>query len=268
MGRLEKIVVLTVLFLVAVVLGVALTPSGESPYAADKQGPLEATAEGSKSLPGLEGAGTKGLTSDPAQAGTNGKERLLSAEFQGQPADGKGTPESPAPKAPAPTPNGTGNDVSSAPKAPEVTTPPVAPQPEVQTAPAPYVLTTEGLAATGIPDTMMYTWQAGDTFAAVATRYYGSKEKQGRLTKANEGRSEQSLKAGDRIWLPVAETAKVEAGTTGEQIYVVKKGDVLSAISQRYYGTSKKWQKILDANRDTLSSPEKLRPGMKLRIPE
>ena len=52
------------------------------------------------------------------------------------------------------------------------------------------------------------------------------------------------------------------------RIYIVQSGDTLSGISKKYYGTTAKWQKILDANRSTLKNPESLAPGMKLVIPD
>jgi nucleoid-associated protein YgaU len=76
------------------------------------------------------------------------------------------------------------------------------------------------------------------------------------------------MKVDDLLWIPISESSQVSATPETGKVYVVKAGDMLSGISQQFYGTSKKWQKILDANRDTLSSPEKLKPGMRLRIPE
>jgi nucleoid-associated protein YgaU len=52
------------------------------------------------------------------------------------------------------------------------------------------------------------------------------------------------------------------------RIHVVQRGETLSAISQRYYGSVNKWQKILDANHKTLKNPNNLTPGMKLIIPD
>ena len=53
-----------------------------------------------------------------------------------------------------------------------------------------------------------------------------------------------------------------------QRFHVVRRGETLSDISQRYYGSANKWQKILDANRDVIESAKKLRPGVKLIIPE
>ncbi len=55
---------------------------------------------------------------------------------------------------------------------------------------------------------------------------------------------------------------------TGERIYTVEKGDTLQKISDKAYGTTKKWKKIFEANKDTLKSPDKIKPGQELVIPE
>lgn len=47
--------------------------------------------------------------------------------------------------------------------------------------------------------------------------------------------------------------------------YVVKKGDTLSKISIKFYGTAAKWRKIADANK--LKNPNRIFPGQKLKIP-
>jgi len=55
---------------------------------------------------------------------------------------------------------------------------------------------------------------------------------------------------------------------TGERIYTVEKGDTLQKISEKAYGTTKKWKKIFEANRNILESPDKIKPGQELVIPE
>ncbi len=52
------------------------------------------------------------------------------------------------------------------------------------------------------------------------------------------------------------------------RIHVVRKGETLSEISYRYYGTVTEWQKILSANRTVIKDVKNLRPGMRLIIPE
>ena len=51
------------------------------------------------------------------------------------------------------------------------------------------------------------------------------------------------------------------------QIYVVKKGDSLYAISEKVYGDSSHVNAIYSANRDTLKSKNSLKVGQTLRLP-
>ena len=70
---------------------------------------------------------------------------------------------------------------------------------------------------------------------------------------------------------PVNKTALepvyVERTYETRKFYIVRKGDTLSKISKRYYGTSNKWYRIYEANRDVLENPDMLKPGVKLHIP-
>ncbi|MDD3296181.1 MAG: LysM peptidoglycan-binding domain-containing protein [Candidatus Omnitrophica bacterium] len=49
--------------------------------------------------------------------------------------------------------------------------------------------------------------------------------------------------------------------------YTVQKNDTLQKISKKFYGTTKKWKMLFEANRDTLKSPDRLYPGKKIKIP-
>ncbi len=60
------------------------------------------------------------------------------------------------------------------------------------------------------------------------------------------------------------EAAKQEPEAT---FYTVAKGDTLSKIAQRYYGSAAKYPVIFEANRPLLSDPNKIYPGQVLRIP-
>jgi nucleoid-associated protein YgaU len=53
----------------------------------------------------------------------------------------------------------------------------------------------------------------------------------------------------------------------GPRTYKVASGDTLAKISKQFYGTSSRWQQILDANHDKLHSDKSLRVGMELKIP-
>jgi nucleoid-associated protein YgaU len=52
-----------------------------------------------------------------------------------------------------------------------------------------------------------------------------------------------------------------------EQSYTVQAGDTLSKISQQFYGDAKRYMKIFEANKGTLSDPDKIKPGQVLKIP-
>ncbi len=52
-----------------------------------------------------------------------------------------------------------------------------------------------------------------------------------------------------------------------DQSYTVQAGDTLSKISKQFYGDAKNYMKIFNANKDTLSDPDKIKPGQVLKIP-
>lgn len=62
-----------------------------------------------------------------------------------------------------------------------------------------------------------------------------------------------------------APAAKTAAPAT--QQYVVKIGDTLSKLAERFYNSVSKWEKIYEANRDTLKNPNYIFIGQKLTIP-
>lgn len=49
--------------------------------------------------------------------------------------------------------------------------------------------------------------------------------------------------------------------------YIVQKGDTLQKISKKHYDTYRRWNEIFEANKEILADPNKLKVGMKLRIP-
>lgn len=49
--------------------------------------------------------------------------------------------------------------------------------------------------------------------------------------------------------------------------HTVVRGDTLWELAERYLGDGHEWSRIYEANREVLSSPDALEPGMELRIP-
>ncbi|MGD9423863.1 peptidoglycan-binding protein LysM [Pantoea sp. NSTU24] len=66
----------------------------------------------------------------------------------------------------------------------------------------------------------------------------------------------------------VEDKVTVTDGATESQLYTVKKGDTLSAISKEVYGNANEYNKIFEANKPMLSHPDKIYPGQVLRIPK
>jgi nucleoid-associated protein YgaU len=57
------------------------------------------------------------------------------------------------------------------------------------------------------------------------------------------------------------------APKSGPQEYIVKSGDTLARVAEKYYGNMMKWPKIYEANRQTLKNPDYVFVGQKLIIP-
>ncbi|MBA3685535.1 MAG: LysM peptidoglycan-binding domain-containing protein [Planctomycetes bacterium] len=64
--------------------------------------------------------------------------------------------------------------------------------------------------------------------------------------------------------MPMFEPMPVPAGGDEAKTHVVKRGELLGEISQKYYGTTRQWKRIAEANS---VNPEDLREGQKLVIP-
>ncbi|MBM3255022.1 MAG: LysM peptidoglycan-binding domain-containing protein [Candidatus Omnitrophica bacterium] len=62
-------------------------------------------------------------------------------------------------------------------------------------------------------------------------------------------------------------TIKAVVVVPATEKYTVGKNDTLQKISNRFYGTTKKWLKIYEANKAVLKGPDKIYPGQVLSIP-
>jgi len=66
------------------------------------------------------------------------------------------------------------------------------------------------------------------------------------------------MRAGDMV-------LDIEVIPGSEEIYEIKSGDNLSKIAAKYPGMT--WQKIFEANKDTINNPNLIYPGQKIKIP-
>jgi nucleoid-associated protein YgaU len=80
-----------------------------------------------------------------------------------------------------------------------------------------------------------------------------------------------AIQAADAMHADVALDLVVDPTTAppppAQQTYSVRSGDTLSKISKQVYGDANKYMKIFEANRETLSDPDKITPGQVLKIP-
>lgn len=60
---------------------------------------------------------------------------------------------------------------------------------------------------------------------------------------------------------------ELNSGVDNAQTYIVEKGDSLMVISKKFYGSSKHYNYIFEANKDKMKSPSSVRIGQKLVIP-
>lgn len=134
------------------------------------------------------------------------------------------------------------------------------------------------------PEYFFYTVQRGDvSFDAIARRQLAGGSGSGGVAKladairrANPFVTPNKLIVGrTQLRVPVDPDnvdgrAAAVAGTeltVGGKTYTVLAGDTLSSIASKHLGGSAAWKQLYEANRDILSRPEAIRPGMVLRLP-
>ncbi len=66
----------------------------------------------------------------------------------------------------------------------------------------------------------------------------------------------------------ISEASESKEAVEIPETYVVQKNDTLQKIAQHFYGTTKKWTKIFEANKEKLKTPDKIRPGQVIKIPK
>jgi LysM repeat protein len=71
-----------------------------------------------------------------------------------------------------------------------------------------------------------------------------------------------------RVEAPAAASKAAAApATTPPETYTVKAGDSLSKIAKEHLGNANAYMAIFNANRDILTDPDKIKPGMVLKLP-
>ena len=80
--------------------------------------------------------------------------------------------------------------------------------------------------------------------------------------------SAEEIEAARELQLRAFAASSAETQTIdGERFYTVESGDSLAYIALQFYGATNEYGRIFDANRDKLTSPDKVQIGQRLRIP-
>ena len=185
---------------------------------------------------------------------------------------------------------------------PRVVAPPVAPQPEPRPEPPPPPLVAGPGEVLIPPQFENYTVQAGDTFQSIARRFYGDTGRWRAVSRANPLLTPEKLKPGvtivriardpDNIQgkvvkidpparpavapapetqpsrvTPAPPTIAEGVGVAGWRTYTVQESDTLWGIAKKMYGRPSLTDLIAQANTDVLPDPDRLSPGIVLKIP-
>lgn len=126
---------------------------------------------------------------------------------------------------------------------------------------------------------MTHTIRKGETLIQIARVFYGDGERWRDIAKANPRVNPDKLRVGMTLTMPdkryvqpsrADELRSLRNVVTSEGKAVrvtAKKGDTLSDISHRVYGTARLWKKIYEANKQVLKSPNVVPVGTELVIP-
>jgi nucleoid-associated protein YgaU len=132
-----------------------------------------------------------------------------------------------------------------------------------------------------------YTAEPGDTISKIARRELGADTAANRtaIMKLNPGlrNDPKLLRAGETYMIPAAGVSPptvIPVGTpirvgaapttrpaSHENVYTTKAGDTLWRIAVTQVGTHEAVGQIMELNRDVLKGSNRIRPGMKLRLP-
>ncbi|MFW5698253.1 MAG: LysM peptidoglycan-binding domain-containing protein [Planctomycetota bacterium] len=127
------------------------------------------------------------------------------------------------------------------------------------------------------PGAKTHVVQPGEVLGDISQRYYGTSKRWRDIAAANNIADPGLLQAGARIVIPdlpglsasgsASSSSRSRASDQGGgRQHTVASGDTLGAISQRYYGTDRYWERIRDANPGV--NPMVLPIGHSLVIPE
>lgn len=121
------------------------------------------------------------------------------------------------------------------------------------------------------PTHKVYQAREGDSFEALAEQYYGDSSFARLLRRANEG--QEAPEPGQKLLVPThddgvsSEAARPANTPEGTPTYVALDGESLWVIAKKNYGKGHLWPRIWEANQDRLRNPDFVPEGVMLLIP-
>lgn len=113
---------------------------------------------------------------------------------------------------------------------------------------------------------MAYYVMRGDTLGSISQKIYGSRGKWKVLQSENGLVDANKIYPGDVIYFTLTEASKTFAERyemASRQIYTVSRGDSLSRLAAKFYGTQGAWRALWKENPQVLN-PDRIRVGMVL----
>jgi nucleoid-associated protein YgaU len=130
--------------------------------------------------------------------------------------------------------------------------------------------------------------QAGDTFSGIAAKYLGDAKYAGLVLQANPDMDPRRLQIGARVVIPPRPAERAEAASPRPETpegpsrtlrdtppvdpsraYTVQPDDNWHKLAERFYGTTTKWPRLFEHNRDRVpDDPARLPVGTVIELPD
>jgi len=112
-------------------------------------------------------------------------------------------------------------------------------------------------------DATHYVVKRGDTLMKIAFENYGDLYRWREIYEANRDRIQDPNHVPPGTELVLNGAGMVQIDRNGEQ-YLIRRGDTLGSISHTVYGTTRKWKKLWENNRQLIKDPNKIYAGFYL----
>ena len=137
-----------------------------------------------------------------------------------------------------------------------------------------------------------HTVRPGESLSSIARHYFGDPSMARELAVYNSIDNPNSVQEGRRLRIPkkpnvllrggVPEPAPMTAATPTSPAaspsaamsavtyasYTIKSGDVLSRLSQKLLGTTKRMRELVELNKDVIKNPDRLIVGTVIKVPK